>query len=67
MHPTNVVAAAAGGEAVAEYILTAGNSGNQFGFTRPFGAGSINPDVPLFGDFILEQTITDSGFFFFSS
>ena len=68
MHPTNVVAAAgAGGELVAIYVLTAGASGSQIGFSRPFGQGTIDPDVPLFGDFVLEPSLTDSNRFFFGS
>ena len=67
MFPLNVVAAAAGQEQLAAYTITAGTQGGQVGFNRPFGQGILIPDVPLFGDFILEQEISSAGFFFFSS
>ena len=69
MHPTNVVAAAGvAGEQVAIYVLTAGVTGTQIGFTTSFGGiGTIVPDDPLFGDFDLNQTLTDSNLFFFGS
>ena len=69
MHPTNVVAAVGvAGEQVAIYVLTAGVTGTQIGFTTSFGGiGTIVPDDPLFGDFDLNQTLTDSNLFFFGS
>ena len=63
----NPDAISAAASQLAAYTLTAGVSGSHIGFTRPFAAGSINPDVPLFGDFVLEQSLTDSNRFFFAS